>query len=101
MRFGEQKAGCGGAAQDPNPEDPDSMLGAAQEGVLAFGREAPMGFIYFRRARSSQSHFRSPAVRGFLHVTPGAVSMTFDRLKMKHSGAFFKQAGVWRQLEVS
>lgn len=101
MHFGEQKAGCGRAAQDPNPEDPDSMLGAAQGGVLAFGREAPAGFVYFGRARSLQSHFRSPAMRGFLHVTPGAVSMTFDRLKMKPSGAFFKQAGVWRQLEVS
>ena len=41
MRFGEQKAKCGRAAQDPNPEDPDSMLGAPQGGFLAFGREAP------------------------------------------------------------
>lgn len=65
------------------------------------GERPPAGFVYLGRAWSSQSHFRSPAIRGFLRVTPEAVSMTFDRLKMKHSGDFFKQAGVWRQLEVS
>ena len=41
VHFGKQKASCGRAAQDPNPEDPDSMLGAAQGGVLAFGGEDP------------------------------------------------------------
>ena len=42
------------------------------------GERPPAGFVYLGRARSSQSHFRSPAMRGFLRVTPEAVSMIFD-----------------------
>lgn len=68
----------GKKAQNRNPKEPVSGLGAVQGNVLASGRDALLGSICLWKVEFSRSSFGSPVVRGLLQATPGTVSMIFD-----------------------